>query len=127
MQTVDLIETGVEHVHSMLRNGLISPRQRDSLIGQVMGDLNATIEWEALIDDATDKGLEHSKAWLDPQQRVLHITVHDDDGAMWMTHLIRAGFGFSNPCAAYRIVGGTAAEAKDGRGLRVVLMMMEGV
>ena len=53
---VDLIETGVEHVHNMLRNGLISPRQRDSLIGQVMGDLNATVEWEALIDDATDKG-----------------------------------------------------------------------
>ena len=124
---VELIETGVEHVHSMLRDGLISPRQRDSLIGQVMGDLNATIEWEALIDDATDKGLEHSKAWLDPQQRGLNIAVHDDDGAMWMTHLIRAGFGFSNPCAAYRIVGGTAAEGKDAKGRRVVLMMMERV
>jgi len=75
-----------------------------------------------LIADAIDEGLECAAGiHLD---REAAISTDDQQSAAWIAFLTRAGFAFSNPISCYAIPGGTACEATDASGRRVVLRML---
>lgn len=80
-----------------------------------------------LVTDALDCGLRCAATILQDREAV--ISTDDQQSVAWITFLTRAGFAFSNPISCYAIPGGTACEAKDASGRRVVLRMLreEGV
>jgi len=75
-----------------------------------------------LIADAIDEGLECAAGIHLDREAV--ISTDDQQSAAWVAFLTRAGFAFSNPISCYAIPGGTACEATDASGRRVVLRML---
>ena len=75
-----------------------------------------------LISDALDEGLECASTIHEGREAV--INTDDQQSVAWITFLTRAGFAFSDPVSCYAIPGGTACEAKDAGGRRVVLRML---
>ena len=76
-----------------------------------------------LMLDAIDEGLECASTFS-RGFRELEIRTDDQQSAAWIAFLTRAGFAFSNPISCYAIPGGTACEATDASGRRVVLRML---
>lgn len=79
--------------------------------------------FQDLIADATDAGLVCASS-ITYGDREAVISTDDQQSVAWITFLTRAGFAFSNPISCYAIPGGTACEATDASGRRVVLRML---